>query len=51
MVDLPAPFGPDEAEDLARLDGQVHAGDGERVGVALDQTLGADDRASSDGPP
>ena len=35
----------DEAEDLARLDREVDAGDGERPVVALDQALGPDDGA------
>ena len=45
MVVLPAPFGPDQPEDLALLDVEVDAGDGERPVVALDEALGPDDRA------
>jgi hypothetical protein len=35
---------PEEAEDLARPDGEVDPGDGDRAAVALDQPAGLDDR-------
>ena len=41
----------DEPEDLAVLDVEVHAGDGDGRRVALDEALGADDDAHSHGPP
>ena len=50
VVVLPAPFGPDQPEDLAGIDVQVHAGHGERAVVALDQALGPDDGAHSTSP-
>ncbi len=50
VVVLPAPFGPDQPEDLAGLDLQVDAGHGERAVVALDQALGPDDRTHSTSP-
>ncbi len=43
VVVLPAPLGPDQAEDLALVDAQIDAGDGERAVVALDEALGPDD--------
>ena len=39
VVDLPAPFGPEEAEDLARLDGQVDVDDASRLAVPLGQVV------------
>ena len=47
---LAGAVGPDEAEDLARLDRQVDAGDGERAVVALDEAVGPHDRAHSMSP-
>ena len=41
---------PDETEDLALLDVEVHAGDGHRRRVALDESLGPDDGAHSTVP-
>ena len=41
---------PDEAEDLAGLDVEVHAGDGDGGRVSLDEALGADDGAHSTVP-
>ena len=36
VVDLPAPFGPEQAEGLPRRDLERQAVDGEEVGLALD---------------
>ena len=47
---LAGAVGPDQAEDLAGLDGQVDAGDGQRAVVALDEALGANDRGHSTVP-
>ena len=47
---LAGAVGPDQPEDLALVDGQVDAGHGDRPVVALDQALGADDRAHSTSP-
>ena len=41
---LAGAVGPDQAEDLALLDVEVEAGDGERLVVALHEALGLDDR-------
>ena len=45
VVDLPAPFGPEEAEDLARLDGEVEVGQGRRqlAAIPLGESAGLDD--------
>ncbi len=43
VVVLPAPFGPDEAEDLAGRHRQVDARHRQRAVVALDQALGTND--------
>ena len=44
VVVLPAPFGPEQAEDLAAGDVEVDAVDRDEVAVALDQPADADDR-------
>ena len=43
VVVLPAPFGSEEAVDLAAPYGEVHVVDGESVAVALGQMLGVHD--------
>ena len=49
VVVLPAPFGPEQPEDLARRDLEVDAVDGLDVAVALGQAADADDRLGPDG--
>ena len=51
VVVLPAPFGPEQAEDLAAGDVEVDAVDGDEVAVALDQPADADDRIGRDAVP
>ena len=41
---LPGAIGPQETETLTGIDGEVQSRDGENVGVALDETAGADSR-------
>ena len=41
-VDLPAPFGPEEAEDLAVLDGEADAVHGGEVAELLDDVADVD---------
>ena len=43
-VVLPAPFGPEVPEDVARLDGQVDVVDGDDASVALEEAAGRDGR-------
>ena len=43
VVVFPAPLGPTSPKISPAIDGEVHAGDGDRPVVALDQALGADD--------
>ena len=47
VVDLPAPFGPEEADDLARGDAEAHMIDGGEAAEALDQAFGHDPGASA----
>src|SRR6185295_2178599 len=47
---LAGAVGADEAEDLALLDRQVDAGDGERAVVALEQSVRLDDRGHFTSP-
>ena len=42
---LPAPFGPEQPEDLAGRDLEVDAVDGQDVAVALDEATDPDDRS------
>ena len=50
MVVLPGAVGPEQRKDLARLDLQVDAVDGEGVTVMLDQALDLDGRTRLHGP-
>ena len=50
VVVLPAPFGPEQAEDLAGRDVEVDPVDREDVAVVLDQAANVDDRRRRDRP-